>query len=215
MRSMDPRDNGHHVSGIVLAGGRSSRMGMPKALLPFGGVPLIARIVETLLPLCGEVIVVASPDQELPRLPATLVRDEVAYQGPVGGIYYGLKAARRYASFVTACDSVFLNPTLIAYLVSQLAHHDVVVPHWEGRLQPLHAVYRTSLWPYLAEQLDRGELRPVTLFERVRTRTIEPREILRFDPGGGSFFNMNTPQDYAAAVEQWERSRSDRTEQTT
>lgn len=215
MRSSDDRDGGHDVSGIVLTGGRSSRMGTPKALLPFGGVPLIARIVETLRPLCGEVIVVASPDQQLPPLPVTLVHDEVAHQGPVGGICYGLKAASRSASFVTACDSAFLNPALIAYLVSQFAHYDVVVPHWNGRLQPLHAVYRTSVWPSLAEQLDRGELRPTTLFERVRTRTVVESEIVRFDPGGASFFNMNTPEDYAAAVEQWERARRGRAEQIT
>ena len=199
-----PRGDGHNVSGIVLAGGRSSRMGTPKAVLPFGGVPLITRIVDILRPLCGEVIVVASPGQDLPALPVTLVRDEVPDQGPVGGMYYGLKAARRYASFVTACDSPFLNPTLIAYLVSQLAHHDAVVPQWNGRPQPLHAVYRTSVWPFLAEQLDRGELRAAALFERVRTRTCEEREIRKFDPEGLSFVSMNTPEEYAAAVEQWE-----------
>jgi molybdenum cofactor guanylyltransferase len=212
MRAMDTRDNGHDVSGIVLAGGLSSRMGTAKALLPFGGVPLITRIVDTLRPLCGELIVVASTDQDLPALPVKVVFDEVEHQGPVGGMYYGLKAARRYASFVTACDSAFLNPILIAYLVSQLAHYDAVVPYWNGRLQPLHAVYRTSVWPFFAEQLDRGERRTTTLFERVRTRTVEEREILRFDPEGASFFNMNTPEDYAAAVEQWERSRPDRAE---
>ena len=115
----------------------------------------------------------------------------------------------------TACDSAFLNPALIAYLVSQFAHYDVVVPHWNGRLQPLHAVYRTSVWPSLAEQIDRGELRPTTLFERVRTRTVVESEIVRFDPGRASFFNMNTPEDYAAAVEQWERARRGRAEQIT
>jgi molybdenum cofactor guanylyltransferase len=141
-----------------------------------------------------------------------VVFDEIAHRGPAGGIYYGLKAARRYASFVTACDSAFLNPLLIAYLVSQLAHHDAVVPHWNGRLQPLHAVYRTSVWPFLAEQLDRGELRTTALFERVRTRTVEEGEILKFDPEGTSFFTMNTPEEYAAAVQQWERSRPDRAE---
>src|SRR3954470_4033998 len=202
-------------SGIVLAGGRSSRMGTAKALLPFGGVPLIAHTVAPPEPRGGEIIVRASPDQELPPLPVTIVHDAVAHQGPVGGICYGLQAARRYASFVTACDSAFLNPELIRFLLSQLAHHDVVVPHWNGRFQPLHAVYRTSLWQRLAEQLDRGELRPVTLFDRVRTRTVSEEDIGPFDPDGTSFFNMNTPEDYAAAVEQWERLRRVRTEQPT
>src|SRR6476646_6482446 len=159
MLPMSQPENPHTVSAIVLAGGRSSRMGKPKALLQFVRLPLISHIVSTLAPLSGEVIVVASPGQDLPPLPATVVHDEVAYLGPVAGICYGLKTARHYASFVTACDTAFLNPALIAYLISQLAHYDAVVPHWKGRLQPLHAVYRTSVWPSLAEQLERGELR--------------------------------------------------------
>jgi molybdenum cofactor guanylyltransferase len=207
--------NGHGAAGIVLVGGRSSRMGTPKALLPFGGTPLVAHIVATLQRVCTEVIVVASPGLDVPPLPVTLVHDEVAYQGPVGGIYYGLRTAQRFASFVTACDSAFLSPDLIAYLISQIAHNDVVVPHWNGRLQPLHAVYRTSLWPLFGEQLDRGELRPISLFERVRTLRVEEDEIARLDPDGSSFFNMNTPEDYTAAVERWERLHRGSAEQAT
>jgi molybdopterin-guanine dinucleotide biosynthesis protein A len=178
-------------------------MGTAKALLLFDGEPLIVHIVATLRRLCAEVVVVAAPGQELPSMPVTLVRDEVAYQGPVGGIYYGLTAAGGDVSFVTSCDSAFLHPGLIAHLVSQIPDYDVVVPHWQGRYQPLHAVYRRSVLPLLEGQLARGELRPVSLFDRVRTRRIDEDEIRRVDPEGASFFNMNTPEDYAAALERW------------
>lgn len=188
---------------IVLAGGRSSRMGRSKALLPFDGKPLIVHIVSALQRLFTEIVVVAAPEQELPDLPVTLVRDEVAHQGPVGGIYYGLAAARSDCSFVTSCDSAFLRTPLITYLVSLIAEYDVVVPHWEGRMQPLHAVYRREVVPLLEGQLARGELRPVQLFEKVRTRTVGEEEIRRFDPEGTSFFNMNTPEDYAEALVRW------------
>ena len=104
---------------------------------------------------------------------------------------------------LSGLDSAFLNLDLIAYLVAQLPGHDVVVPHWQGRFQPLHAVYRRSVLPRLAAQLERGDLRPVHLFEHVRTRTIDEAEIRRFDPGGSSFFNMNTPEDFAEALKQW------------
>src|SRR5215208_4791171 len=97
---------------ILLAGGRSSRMGTPKALLLFDGEPLIVHIVATLRRAFAEVVVVAAPGQDLPAMPVTLVRDDVAYQGPVGGICYGLKASSGEFSFVTACDSAFLNPRL-------------------------------------------------------------------------------------------------------
>jgi molybdenum cofactor guanylyltransferase len=178
-------------------------MGKPKALLPFDNEPLIVHVVATLRSLFAEVVVVAAPGQELPSMPVTVVHDDVAYQGPVGGIYYGLTAAGGDVSFVTSCDSAFLSPHLIAHLVSRMPQHDVVVPHWQGRFQPLHAVYRRSVLPLLEEQLARGELRPVYLFDKVRTLRIDEDEIRRFDPDGSSFFNMNTPEDYAEALTRW------------
>jgi molybdopterin converting factor small subunit len=77
------------------------------------------------------------------------------------------------------------------------------VPHWDGRPQPLHAVYRRSVLPLLEGQLRRNELRPVYLFDKVRTRDVDAEEVRRFDPEGWSFFNMNTPDDYARAVTRW------------
>lgn len=182
-------------------------MGRAKALLPFDGRPLIAHIVERLAVMFREVVVVAAPDQELPGMPATLVHDEVAYQGPVGGIRNGLAASSHEINFVTSCDSAFLDTALVAHLVSVIDDHDVVVPHWEGRWQPLHAVYRRSVLPQLEAQLAAGELRPVTLFDRVRTRRVDEGEIRRFDTDGISFFNMNTPDDYAAAQARWAQVR--------
>jgi molybdopterin-guanine dinucleotide biosynthesis protein A len=198
------------ATAIVLAGGRSSRMGSPKALLLFDNEPLIVHVVATLRGLFAEVVVVAAPGQDLPAMPATLIRDEVAYQGPVGGIYYGLRAGGGEVNFVTACDSAFLSSRLISHLLSQIPEHDVVVPHWQGRFQPLHAVYRRSVIPLLEQQLARGELRPIYLFEKVRTRRVDEEEIRLFDPEGLSFFNMNTPEDYSAALKRW----SDVTERT-
>jgi molybdenum cofactor guanylyltransferase len=195
------------AAGIVLAGGRSSRMGSPKALLPFDGDPLIVHIVNTLRLLFDEIVIVAAPGQDLPDLPATVVHDDVAYQGPVGGICYGLRAATRERAFVTSCDSAFLNPRLISHLLSLAPSHDVVVPFWDGRLQPLHAVYSRRVVPLLEAQLARNELRPVSLFDRVRTRRIDEDEIRLFDPDGASFFNMNTPDDYRAAAERWAARR--------
>jgi molybdopterin-guanine dinucleotide biosynthesis protein A len=191
------------ASAVVLAGGKSSRMGRAKALLPFGDEPLIVHIVRALKRIFAEIVVVTAPGQEMPALPVKLVRDEVAYQGPVGGIYYGLKAAGGEFSFVTSCDVAFVNSPLISYLASQILQHDVVVPYWQDRFQPLHAVYRRSVLPLLQSQLERGELRPVYLFDKVRTRRVAEEEIRSFDPQGLSFFNMNTPDDYETALKRW------------
>ncbi len=192
-------------SAVILAGGKSSRMGQPKALLPFDGEPLIAHTVRTLSRLFSDLVVVAAPEQQLPTLQVTMVHDDVAYQGPVGGILYGLRAARSELCFVTSCDAPFLNLDLIAFLVAQMNDHDVVVPHWQERLQPLHAVYRRGVVPLLQEQLARGELRPIFLYKKVRTREVSPEEIRRFDPEGLSFRNLNSPEDYQAALELWQK----------
>ncbi len=193
-------------SAIILAGGKSSRMGRPKAMLPFGGEPLIARVVRGLAPLFPELVVVAAPGQDLPELSATVVRDHVAYRGPVGGIRYGLGECGSTAAFVTSCDVPFLSLPLVSHLAARLPGHDVVVPRWEGRLQPLHAVYRRSVLPLLERQLERDELRPVFLYDKVRTLRLEEDEVRALDPDGSSFFNMNTPEDYHRALARWQEA---------
>jgi molybdenum cofactor guanylyltransferase len=200
------------ATAVVLTGGKSSRMGRPKALLPFDDEPLIAHVVRRLGSVFAETVVVAAPDQELPCLPVALVRDEVAYQGPVSGIYHGLKAATKEVCFVTSCDAPFLNLALISHLLSQISDFDVIVPFWQERYQPLHAVYRRSVAPLLREQLERSELRPISLYPKVRTREIYEDEVRRFDPEGLSFLNMNTPQDYQAAVDRWHSRKSSKLE---
>ncbi len=195
------------LSAVILSGGKSSRMGRPKALLPFDDKPLIAHLVQRLSQRFSDIVVVAAPDQTLPALPVTLVHDTVAYQGPVGGLYYGLRAIRGAAAFVTSCDVPFLQLPFIDYLVSQLDHnghaYDVVVPVWQDRLQPLHAVYRRRVVPHLQAQLAAQRLRPVYLYDTVPTRKVPSAEIKRFDPEGLSFLNMNTPADYQAALARW------------
>ncbi|HSK10775.1 MAG TPA: NTP transferase domain-containing protein [Vicinamibacterales bacterium] len=200
------------ATGVVLAGGRSSRMGRPKAWLSFDGQPLIRRIVAALREQFAEVVVVAASGQDLPEMPARVVHDTVASQGPARAIHDGLAAASGEVAFVTSCDAASLNAPLIAHLVSRSPGHDVVVPCWRGRYQPLHAVYRSTVLPVLGAQLQRGELRPVFLFDKVRTCRIGADEIRRFDPDGDSFANINTPQDYADALKRHELARVTRGE---
>jgi molybdopterin-guanine dinucleotide biosynthesis protein A len=196
------------ATAVILTGGKSSRMGRPKALLPFDDEPLIAHIVRRLGRVFAETVVVAAPEQELPLLPVVLVRDQVAYRGPVSGIYHGLKAATKDVCFVTSCDAPFLNLALISHLLSQIVDWDVVAPFWQERFQPLHAVYRTKVAPLLKDQLERGELRPIFLYDKVRTRKIHEDEIRRLDPEGFSLLNMNSPADYDAALQLWSKKYS-------
>ena len=182
-------------------------MGRSKALLPFEGEPLLVHIVRGLQQLFDEIVIVGSPQNRLPLFPGRLVLDEVPFQGPVGGIYYGLRAIESPAGFVCSCDVPFLDLSLVAYLLSCIQDYDLVIPYWEERFQPLHGVYRRSLVPVLRQQLDRGELRPGCLYGKVRTRVVREEELRRIDPEGLSFINLNNPDDYHRALTLWHKRR--------
>ncbi|HEY8550784.1 MAG TPA: molybdenum cofactor guanylyltransferase [Vicinamibacterales bacterium] len=197
------------AAAIVLAGGRSSRMGRPKALLPFAGEPLLVHVVRTVRSVVDEVVVVASPDQQLPDVPALIVRDGVAFQGPVAGLTYGLEALSAKVAYVTSCDAVFLDPRVMRLVLARIEGHDAAVPVWNGRLQPLHAAWRRTVLPHLGERLAAGDLRLTDVLDAVRAQRIDEREVREIDPEGWSFFNMNTPEDYERALQLWPRLRGD------
>ena len=193
---------------VILAGGKSSRMGQPKAWLDFGGVPLLQRIIDRLEPSFSHFLVVAALGQELPPIassghPTRVVYDEQPGEGPMGGLVVGLREipACRSMALVLTCDVPFVNPAVTEYLVEALDGYEVAVPEWQGRLNPLQAAYRRTCQPILAELFAAGRRRPVDLFDRVRTRTVTEDEIRFLDPDGLTFFNMNSPEDYETALE--------------
>lgn len=206
------------AAAILLVGGRSSRMGTPKAGLLFDGVPLLVHLCRRLTSAFPEVVVVRAPGQELPRgeegppLPIAVVEDRVPDQGPVAGLCAGLAAIRHPLAFVATCDVPFLNPRLGVWMIGQadgegpLASYDVVVPEWEGRLHPLQAVYRARVLPLLEEQLAKGHRRPIDLYERVCVRKVTEAEVRAVDPLGRTFLNMNTPEEYERALVIWRES---------
>ncbi len=190
---------------IVLAGGRSTRMGRAKALLPFAGETLLERVVRRLAPLVEELLVVAAPGQDLPEVSATIVRDPVPHLGPVAGLAAGLSAARARVAFVTSCDAPFLNADLVRWMLEESEGWDVVVPEWDGRLNPLHAVYSTALAGPYRRLLEQGGRRPVDLYPSLRVRHVSAEEVSRLDPEGRSFTNMNSPEEYERALAQAEQ----------
>ncbi len=187
------------VTGLVLAGGASRRMGREKAFLPWGRSTLIEHVVETLRPVTDEVIVAVKDAREFRHLHATVVADLVPDAHALGGIYTGLRMATHVRCFVCACDAPFLSTKLIRFLIQQADGVDLVIPKTAQGLQPLHAMYATSALPVIEEQLRarRWDLR--MLVPKLRARIIEPETILRVDPEGLSFFNINTPAEYTAA----------------
>ena len=195
------------ITTIVLAGGRSRRLGLDKVLLCLDDETLLEATVRKVTILSNEVIIAVKG--ALPyHLPGVrLVTDVHPGCGPLGGIHAGLAAASNFYCLVVACDMPFLNLDLLRYLVSLAEDADVVVPRWTD-VEPLHAVYRpaTCLGP-IEEALARGERRIISFYHEVRVRYVEQAEIARFDPQGLSFFNINTPDDWAQALARWTHPR--------
>jgi molybdopterin-guanine dinucleotide biosynthesis protein A len=190
--------------GIVLCGGKSTRMGVPKATLPFGPETMVQRVIRLLGTQVSPIVAVAAADQELPPLPAGVIvaRDEREARGPLEGLRAGLKALPETvdAAYVTSCDVPLLVPAFVEHMLGLLGDHDIAVMEIDGFTHPLSAVYRRSVLPQVESLLDQDRLRPVFLFDAVKTRRVSPDEMRSVDPGLRTLRNLNTREDYEAAL---------------
>ena len=193
------------TGGIVLCGGRSTRMGSPKALLPFGDETMLQRVVRLLGSVVSPLVVVAAPDQSLPELPAavSVTRDEREGRGPLEGLRAGLKGlpATVDAAYVTSCDVPLLVPAFALRMIDLMGDADIAVMEIDGFPHPLSAVYRRSTLPHVEKLLAEDRLRPVFLFDAVKTRRVRPEEMISVDPQLLTLRNLNTREDYEQALE--------------
>lgn len=194
------------VGGIVLCGGQSKRMGRPKAWLPFAGENMLARVVRLLGEAVSPIVVVAAPDQEVPPLAVAIriVRDEEKGRGPLQGLSAGLAALDGLAdaAYLSSCDVPFLRPAFVERLINLLGQHVICVPRVGDYHHPLAALYRLEVKQTADRLLAENRLRPLFLFEAVPTRIVEAAELADVDPTFESLRNLNTPEDYEAAVRQ-------------
>lgn len=192
------------VSAIVLAGGLSRRLGRDKALEPFGGEPLISRVIRRLATLTDETIVVVNSKARATELPlptgAKTAVDIYPDSGSLGGIFTGITAASNEWGFVVACDMPFLNTALIKHILSLRHNHDAVVPMLQGYPEPTHSAYSKKCLPHIQRRLETGQLRIARFFDEVRVRYVQDDEIDALDSDRLSFFNVNTPDDLARAL---------------
>ena len=192
------------TAGIVLCGGRSTRMGAPKATLPFGDETMLQRVVRLLGAVVSPIIVVAARDQSLPALPdeTMVARDEREARGPLEGIRAGLSALPPAidAAYITSCDVPLLVPAYVERMIELIGDHDVAVMEVDGFAHPLSAIYRRSTLPQVEALLAQDRMRPLFLFDAVRTRRVTPDEMIAVDPELRTLRNLNTPEDYRAAL---------------
>lgn len=194
----DPR-----AGGVVLAGGRSTRMGTSKAWLPFGPETMLQRVVRILDGVVSPIVVVAAAGQDLPPLPDGVIvtHDERENRGPLEGIRAGLAALPESveAAYVTSCDVPLLVPGFVTQLIDLAAGFDAAVLEVDGFPHPLSAVYRRAVLPHVEALLAEDRLRPTFLYDRVRTRRVAPVEITA-DPELRTLRNLNTHDEYLRAL---------------
>ena len=188
-------------------------MGVPKATLPFGAETMLQRVVRLLGTVVSPIVVVAAQGQELPALPAevTITRDEREARGPLEGLRAGLKALPESveAAYVTSCDVPLLVPAFVERMIELMGDHDIAVMEVDGFPHPLSAVYRRKTLPHVESLLANDRLRPVFLFDAVRTRRVRPEEMTVVDPELRTLRNLNTHEDYLAALEEGRRQKAE------
>ncbi len=196
--------SGRRIGGVVLCGGRSSRMGRPKAWLPVGQETMLARIVRLLSSVVSPIILVAAPKQSLPPLeiPCEIVRDPVGGRGPLEGIAQGLSTlqGRVQAAYVSSCDVPLLRPRFVERMIALLGEHMICIPEVDGYCHPLAAVYQVEVAEQAKQLLQAGLFRPVYLLDRVPSRRVTLDEFRDVDPQADSLRNTNTPPDYEAVL---------------
>src|SRR5262245_13378190 len=200
----NPKSKISAVGGIVLAGGKSTRMGLPKATLPFGPELMLQRVVRLLSSVVQPIVIVAAPGQELPQLPngVLIARDEREARGPLEGLSAGLAAIAPHAAaaYATSCDVPLLQPAFVQAMIDQLGDSDIVVPIEEEFAHPLAAVYRVTILPQIQNLLAADQLRPAYLFDRAITRRIPIDHLRALDPQLTTLRNLNRPEDYLDAL---------------
>lgn len=199
------------VTGIVLAGGRSTRMGRDKAAILFGAETLLERAVRIVGEVADDVIVVAQGGgaplvhRSATRegglgLPVRVVHDPIENLGPLAGIAAGLSASTSDLNVIVACDMPLIRPAVLRRLVALLGEADICVAVVDGQASPLCAVYRSPVAGVARQLLAGGERRVMALLDRVQTARVEAAMFRDLDPDLDSFVSCNTPGQLEAAA---------------
>jgi len=171
-------------------------MGRNKALLPFRGRPLVARVQETLQPLFEDIFLVTNDPGLFDFVPCPKIPDRVPGKGPISGVDAALRHSRNPYVLVVGCDAPFLSPSLLELLAGKTEEADLVIPCGPHGPEPLCAFYGKGCLPLIEESLRKGDFSLMKLISRLRTREIPREEVASVDPDFRSFRNINTPMDF-------------------
>ena len=191
------------VTGIILIGGLSTRMGSDKALLPVEGSTLLQYCINTISQVVDEIVVVNAPNRAAPEIhsdiPLVFGEDRLADEGPLIGMAAGLALANHSISIVTAVDMPLIRSQLLELLIKKIDNkHKWVVPIADGRPQPLCSVLSTSSLSIISAKILEGVRAPMALADDLNAYMLKENEWKEVDPNGQSFKNINTPEEFSS-----------------
>jgi FdhD protein len=184
------------VTGVILAGGESRRMGSDKSLLPIQGARFIDHVYTRMAALFDEVIIVTNSPELYREIGCRKVPDIYYAQGALAGVHSGLAHAKTGGIFVVGCDMPFVSPAVVQKICAHADEGDLVIPHSSSGHEPLHAFYSKECLPAMEQVLDAGQKRIMLVFDQVKLIELPASEVRQLDPEEKSFQNINTPEDY-------------------
>lgn len=191
------------ISCILLAGGKSLRLGQDKVLEKVGNSSLLEQVISRIDSLVKEIIIVTAEQRTFSRLEGhpklKTVYDILPGKGSLGGIYTGLVKSSSFYNLVIAADMPFLNQSLLRYMLEVSDGFDFILPRVNNLYEPLHAVYSKNCIAHIESMIKQGRRVIIELFDHVKVRYVEAEEVDRFDPQHLSFFNINTKEDLKLA----------------
>jgi len=187
------------ATGVILAGGKSRRMGADKAFLEVGREGMIERVAAELLKVFDEVLIGGGSEETGRRLGLKILKDRISEGGPLSGIHTALHGAVYPKCLVVACDMPFVNADLAHYMIKQAEGYDVAVPRHGIHLQPLFAVYDKSSIPVVEKSLQDARYKIIDFYTRVRVNYVNEENLRTFADIDTAFFNVNTPVDLMEA----------------
>lgn len=182
-----------NISGFVLAGGKSQRMGTDKALLDFQGKPLFHHMVSLIRPFCGEVFI-SGQNQNYVIADLRLIPDLYTNCGPIAGIYSSLRHSSTEWNLLVSVDVPFVNQELFQFLISNIGDFDCIIPEHQNGKEPLVGLYRKCMAPIAKEMIEKGEYKLTTLLSGVNTLYLDCNFLIEKYPR--LFLNINRPEDY-------------------
>jgi molybdopterin-guanine dinucleotide biosynthesis protein A len=188
------------ITGIILSGGKSRRMGENKAFIEIEGVPIIQRIYTLFKELFQEVIIVTNQVELFNNFDSKIYSDLLPNKGVLGGLYTGIFFSTFRYSFCVACDMPFIKQSLVQYLIKHIGDEDVIVPRTKDGLQPLHAIYSKHCLDPIKIIIEQGKYKIIDFYHMVKVKIVEENDFVSLDPLRKSFINVNTPEELLSII---------------